>query len=148
MVYTSFPTLRNIFFVGAKKFCCNFVVRGCKNSKFSGELMYWRNLIFINDQSYKLKNSWWQNYLFHVCMQIFFTFTWGFSIWEFSVCSSVHSNSQKSVYYCLIITLRKCEYCLIWALNKSILFGSYSLTVSVSCQMNSEQKFYYSLNEL
>ena len=57
MVYTPFPTLRNIFFVGAKKFCCNFVVRGCKNSKFFGELMYWRNLIFINDQSYKLKNS-------------------------------------------------------------------------------------------
>ena len=54
----------------------------------------------INDQSCKLRNSWWQNYLLHVCMLTFHTFTLEFSLWEFSVCSSVHWNSQKSVYYC------------------------------------------------
>ena len=78
-------------------------------------------------------------------MLTFLTFIWKFSVWEFSVCSSVHSNSQKSVYYCLVITLWKCEYCLIWALNKSILFGSNSLKVSVLCDTNSEKNFYYSL---
>ena len=54
----------------------------------------------INDQSCKPKSSWWQNYLLHVCMLTFHTFTLEFSLWEFSVCSSVHWNSQKSVYYC------------------------------------------------
>ena len=49
------------------------------------------------------------------------------------------------LYYCLVITLWKCEYCLIWALNKSVLFGSNSLKVSVLCDMNSEKTFYYSL---
>ena len=66
--------------------------------------------------------------------------------------SNGHWNSQKRVYYCLVRTLWKCEYCLIWsvntvwywALNKSILFGSNSLKVSVLCDMNSES-FYYSL---
>ena len=38
-----------------------------------------------------------------------------------------------------------CEYCLIWALNKSILLGSKSLKVSVLCDMNSPKSFYYSL---
>ena len=99
----------------------------------------------INDQSCKLKNSWWENYLLHLCMLTFHTFTWEFSLKEFSVCSSVHWNSQKGVYYCLVIILWKCEYCLIWALNKSILFGSNSLKVSVLCDMNSEKMFYYSL---
>ena len=42
-----------------------------------------------------------------------------------------HSNSQKTVYYCLVITLWKSEYCLIWALNKSTLFDSNSLKMSV-----------------
>ena len=51
---------------------------------------------------------------------------------------SVHWNYQESGYYCLVI---KCEYCLIWALNKSILFGSNSLKVSVLCDMNSEKSF-------
>ena len=49
------------------------------------------------------------------------------------------------LYYCLVITLWKCEYCLIWALNKSVLFGSNSLKVSVLCDMNSEKTFFYSL---
>lgn len=35
----------------------------------------------INDQSRKLKNSWLQNYLFHVCILIFLTFTWELSVW-------------------------------------------------------------------
>ena len=45
---------------------------------------------------------------------------------------SVHSNSQKSVHFCLAITLWKCECCSIWAQNKSILLGSNSLVLSVS----------------
>ena len=54
-------------------------------------------------------------------------------------------TSQKSVYCYMVITLWKCEYCLVWALNKSILFGSNSLKVSVLCDMDSEKRFYYSL---
>ena len=48
----------------------------------------------INDQSCKPKNSWWRNYLFHVCMLTFLTFIWEYSAWEIFVCSSVHSKSQ------------------------------------------------------
>ena len=44
--------------------------------------------------------------MFHVCTLTFLTFTWEFSVWEFSVCSSFHWNSQKSVYYCFVITLK------------------------------------------
>ena len=54
----------------------------------------------------------------------------------FSVCSSVLSNSQKSVYYWLVITLWKCEYCFIWALNKSILFGGNYLKISPLLDIN------------
>ena len=46
---------------------------------------------------------------------------------------------------CLVITLWKCEYCLIWALNKLILFGSNALKVSILCYMYSEKSFFYSL---
>ena len=53
--------------------------------------------------------------------------------------------SKKCLLYCLLITLWKCEYCLIWALSKSILFGSNSLKVSVLCDKNSEKMFYYCL---
>ena len=48
----------------------------------------------INDQSCKSKNSWWQNYLCHVCMLTFLTFIWEYSAWEMFVCSSVHSKSK------------------------------------------------------
>ena len=99
----------------------------------------------INVQSCKLKNSWWQNYLFHVCMPTFLTFSWGFSALEIFVCSSVHSKSHKECLLCLVIILWKCEYCLIWVLNKSILFGSNSLKVSLLCDMYPEENFYYSL---
>ena len=78
-------------------------------------------------------------------MLTFHTLIWEFSLWEFSVCWSVCWNSQKSVYYCLVITLWKCEYCLIWALNKSILFGSNYLKELVLSDTNSEKRFYYSL---
>ena len=60
---------------------------------------------------------------------------------------SVHWNSlshKKSVNYCLVITLWKGEYCLIWVLKKSM-FGSNSLKVSVLCGMNYEKTFYNSL---
>ena len=91
----------------------------------------------INDQSckYKLKNSWWQNCLSHVCMLTFLTFSWEFSTGKFFICSSVLPKSQESVSSYLVITLWKCEYCLTWVLNKSILFGSNSLKVSLLCNM-------------
>ena len=94
----------------------------------------------INDQSCKLKKSWWQSYLFHVCMLTFLTFGREFSVWELFVCSSA-SNSSKSFYFCLVVTLWKYEYCLIWVLNKSILFGRNSLKVSLLCDMYSEKFF-------
>ena len=54
--------------------------------------------------------------------------------------------SKKCFFYnCLVITPWKCEYCLIWVLNKSILFGNNSLKVSLLCDMYSEKSFYYSL---
>ena len=89
------------------------------------------------------KNSWWQNYLLDLCMLTFHTFNWELSLWDF-FCSSIHWNLKKSLYYCLIITLWKCEYYLIWALNTSILFDSNSESVSM-CDMNSEKTFYDSL---
>ena len=115
-----------------KYFFC-LVAWSWEDFKFIGELLYWGDLISflgekgwtiyfhkaINDQSCKLKNSWWQNYLLHVCMLTFHTFTWEFSLKEFSVCLSVHWNSQKGVNYGFVITLWKCGYCLIWALKIS-----------------------------
>ena len=135
------------------------VARGWENFKFLGDLLYWEgpNFLFgrggyaiffykaINDQSCKLKNSWWQSYLLHVYMLTFYSFNWEFSPWEFYFCSCFHWKFQKSVYYCVAITLWKCEYCFIWALNKSILFGRNSLKVSVLYHINSEKTFYYSL---
>ena len=131
-----------------------YIVTKCwEKFKFLEDLLYWGDLIFFlregarpfssikQSMTNHVKHSWWQHYLFHVCMLTFLTFTWEFSVWEFSVCSSVHSNYQKSVYYCLVKTLWKCEYCLISALNKSILFVSNSLKMSVLCDMNSEKKF-------
>ena len=78
-------------------------------------------------------------------MLTFFTFSWEFSAWEFFYCSSVHSKFQESFYYYLVITQWKWEYCLIWVLNKSTLFDSNSLKVSLLCDMYSEKSFYCSL---
>ena len=134
-------------------FLCVFAARSWEDFKFLGNLLYCGDLIsllvkgcytlfchkIINDQSCKLRNSCWQDYLHHVCMLTFYTFTWAFSLREFSVCSIFHWNSQKMVYCYLVLTLWKCEYCLIWALSKSILFGSNSLKVSVLCDINSKK---------
>ena len=43
------------------------------------------------------------------------------------------------------MTQWKCEYYLVWALNKSLLLGINSLKVSVFCDMSSEKSGYYSL---
>ena len=130
-----------------------FAARYWENFKFLVDLLYWYGTEFnfwkrpgwaiffhkaINDQPCKLKNSWWQNYLFHLCMLTFLTFTWGFFAWEFSTCSSFHSHSQKKCFlfflvitlneslnnvwvniesiilYSLVVTLWKCQYCMIW----------------------------------
>ena len=47
-----------------------------------------------------------ENFIMISSIRIVCTFTWEFPVGEFSVCSSVHCNSQKSVYYCLVITLK------------------------------------------
>ena len=140
-------------------FSC-LVARGWEDFKFLGDLLFWEDFFFfffffleeggkaiffhkaIIDQLCKLKNSWWSNYLLHMCMLTFHTFNWEFSLWDFSVSSSVHWNFQKRVYCCLVITLWKCQYWLIWALNKSVLFGSNSLKVSIFCDMNSKKTCY------
>ena len=71
---------------------------------------------------------------------------WIFSLRIFCLYKCPLKLSKKCLlYYCLVITLWKCEYCLIWALNKSILFAGNSLKVSVLCDMNSEKTFYWSL---
>ena len=83
MVYT--PLHPQIFFCGGWTFFLYLIARGLENFKFHGDLLYWVDLIYffsfffhktINDQSCKPKNSWRQNYLFHVCMVTFLTFTW------------------------------------------------------------------------
>ena len=99
----------------------------------------------INDQSCKLKNSWWKNYLFHVCMLTFLTLSWEFSVSEFFVWSSVHSKFQEGIYYYLVIILWKSENCLIWVLNKSILFSSNSVKCHYCVICTLKESFYYSL---
>ena len=97
--------------------------------------------VYVNRKAYANFNNLDITFRFYVilmCMLSFLTFTREFSFLEYSVYSSVHSNSQKSVYSCLVITLCKCEYCF-------ILFGCNSVKVSVLCDMNSEKSFYYSL---
>ena len=60
-------------------------------------------------------------------------------------------NSEKTVYYCLVVTLWKCQYCLIWTLEKVftiaclLMFGSNFLKVSVLFGMNSKKSVYYCL---
>ena len=99
----------------------------------------------INDQSCKLKNSWWQNYLFHVCMLTFLTLSWEFSVSEFFVWSSVLSKFQEGIYCYLAIILWKCKNCLIWVLNKSILFSSNSVKCHYCVICTLKKSFYYSL---
>ena len=95
------------FFCAAKIFSY-LVARGWENFKFHGNFLDGGELLSflgeggyaiffheaINDQSSKLKNRWWQNYQFHVCILTFHTFSWKFSVSESFVSSSVHSNSQ------------------------------------------------------
>ena len=51
-------------------------------------------------------------------------------------------NSYKSVYYCLVITLWKCQYCFIWILIKVFtIICSNSLKVSLLFDMNSGKVF-------
>ena len=99
----------------------------------------------VRYQSCKLKNSWLQNYRFHVCMPTFVTFTWKFSDWEFSVCSSAHSNISKKCLQMFGNNSAKVWILFDMSSIKSALFGSNSLKVSVFCDMKSEKSFYYSL---
>ena len=55
-------------------------------------------------------------------------------------------NSYKSVYYCLVITPWKCQYCLIWTLIEVFtIICSNSLKVSLLFDMNSGKSVYYYL---
>ena len=87
----------------------NFLVTFCIGVELISFLGEGAQAIFfqkaINDQSCKLKNRRWQNYLFHVYMPTFLTFSRELSVSDFFICLGVHSISQKSVYYCLVITL-------------------------------------------
>ena len=101
----------------------------------------------INGQSCKLKNSWSDGKIktascVHANFSHFYLGILSLRIFCLFGCPSI--ETQKSVYYCLVIPLWKCQYCLIWALNKSILFGSNSLELSVLSDMNSEKTFYRS----
>ena len=60
---------------------------------------------------------------------------------RFSVRSSVHWNSQNSVYYCLVKTLWKREYSVLWPLYNLILFGSYSPKMSSIMRYEFWKKF-------
>ena len=87
------PTHEYFFCEGLIFFWC-LVARGCENFEFLGDLLYWGYLVSslgkeewaiffhkaINNQSCKLKNSSWKNYLLHVYLLTFHTFTWGFSL--------------------------------------------------------------------
>lgn len=116
-----FKALQGLFVLGAPNLLCR-----------SGVRWWGSQAIFclktINDQSYKLKNSWCHNDLFHA-----FVFSFTFKLYVCHTGSSFHSNIEKCFYYCLIITLWKCEQYLIWTLKKSILFSSNSLEMSVLC---------------
>ena len=106
------PLLTNIFLRGAKFFLC-LVARGWKYFKLLGDFLYWRVLIFflgerglaiffhkaINDQSCKLKNSWRQNYLLHVCMLTFHTYFGIFSLRIFCLFKSPPKLPKK----CLLL---------------------------------------------
>ena len=63
-------------------------------------------------------------FMLHMCMLTYFSH---FYLGIF--CPSVHWNSQKSVYYCVKITLWNCECCLIWAQNKSIMHDIYCVMI-------------------
>ena len=123
------------------------VVRDWEDFTFRGDLLYWGtffifrekeggglDLFFhknINDQSCNLKNSWWQNYV--SCVYANFShFYLGMFCLRIFCLFKVSIQTLKSVHFCLAINLWKCECCLIWAQNKSILLGSNSLVLSVS----------------
>ena len=120
------PLYPKIFFLWGGKFFSCLVARDWEDFKFLWDLLYWGDLIsFLEEAGILIEN---------------FNLIGNFLAENFL---SVHVSIEtfKSVYYCLIITLWKCEYCLIWALSKSILFGTKSLTVLVLCDMNSEKSF-------
>ena len=148
IVYTCPPTSKKkIVFVGAKQFlmlCSQLLWK----FQFLGNLLYWEYLISLlgeRARSFSFIKPSLTNYAnYYVNSRIvdskrvcFLLVCWFFSLllWNFlfenSVCSTIHWNFQKGFHCCLLRTLWNCEYCLIWALNKSILFGSNSPKVSL-----------------
>ena len=143
------PHSTNVFFCEGLiffYFSC-LVFRVWENFKFLGELISflgkWGEAIFfhkgINEQSCKLNNSWWQNYLLHANFSQFYLGIFFLRIFCLFKCPLKLSRK------CLLLfgndPVKVWIYCLIWALKKSILFGSNSLKLSVLCDMNSEKLF-------
>ena len=78
---------------------------------FLGDLLYWEDLISflgdgdwvtffhkdINDESCKLKNKWWQNYLLHICILTFLTFTLEFSHFELIILLHLFSSLHRTL---------------------------------------------------
>ena len=104
------PSYPQIIFLWRAKFFLSVAPRAWEYFKFLGGLLYWGVLISffggggtifsqkaINDQSCKLKNSWWQNYLLHVCMLTFHTSTLEFSLGEFSLFKCPLKLQKKSL---------------------------------------------------
>ena len=149
MVYTPAPPYTQIFFLWALK---NFSYRQ-ELEKFriswGPSLLGGPNFLFgregarpfpsINNESCKLKNRWWQNYLFYVCMLTVLTFLGKVSVSKFSKCPFklsetrllMFGNNSMKVWipfdelwicqYYLVVTLWIYQYCVIETLKKFLL---------------------------
>ena len=122
--------------------------QGLWKCQFLGDFLYWECLISLLGEarsfsSIKTSVTNYANYYVNsrivdgklVC---FLSVCWFFSLllWNFlfenSVCLTIHWNFQKGFHCCLLIALWKCEYCLIWALNKSIVWYDHEKSVYYS----------------
>ena len=142
------PTHEYFFCEGLIFFWC-LVARGCENFKFLGDLLYWGYLVSslgkeewaiffhkaINNQSCKLKNSWWQKYFSCVYANFSHFYLGIFCLFQFSLklskkCVLLFGNNSESVNT-------------VWyELWKSIWFCSCSLKRLVLCHMNCRCKLW------
>ena len=127
--YIPSPHPQIFFFVGTNNFCRILLLGAGKIFKYLGDLLNWaRELNFLLGRSRARPfSSIKLSMTSHVNSRIvhgkiikisFLTFTWEFSVWKFSVCSSVHSNISKK---CLL------------------LYGNNSVKVWILFNMSSEQ---------
>ena len=104
VIYSPYP---QIIFLWGINFFFNFVAKAWEYFKFLGELMYLGVLFSFFGMGAMPFSSTKPSVTNHVNsrtvdskMVAFHTFTLEFSLWEFSVCSNVHWNCQKSFYFC------------------------------------------------